>query len=335
MRVAVCADLQFCQQHSYSHLTPAGASRLVDRIECFRWIIDAAVKRKCERLYVLGDIFDSRTSIDLPVLDAVCRAFRTGSERIPIRVTAGNHDVYLRDSRVTSLHALATNRITVIDKMRVMRLGSKRVACIPWVDDPAVFKKRLDRATRQGVDYVFGHAMIEGAVPQAKGLPLEWFTKGPWRIALFGDVHQPISLNEKPVPFVGYVGCPMHMHFGDADGVRGFMVIDTDTDELEFIENKTSPRFCVVDSLEDLDGVREVDFVRVDSADARVVKRARGIAHWVDAPPILEEGEAARIDARGMSDRQLLDAYIDQVGSEANREKLIAMGLNFLSATTK
>ena len=111
MKIAITGDQQFAEQAKLSHLTEEGiTSRLSDQVQCFLWIIDTAVEHGCEGLVALGDIFDPRRSIPVPVLDRTCRAFAYAAEQLDwVAALAGNHDIYGREASINSLQAIISS----------------------------------------------------------------------------------------------------------------------------------------------------------------------------------------------------------------------------------
>ncbi|MBM3494209.1 MAG: hypothetical protein FJX72_07805, partial [Armatimonadetes bacterium] len=107
-RVALTADLQLQLQPRYSTISSEGiTTRLQDFIHCLGWVADSAVAEGCDALFVLGDLFDSRTTIDVTVIDRACRAFAEIAKRIEVHVLVGNHDAYLRTPTFNSTQMLS------------------------------------------------------------------------------------------------------------------------------------------------------------------------------------------------------------------------------------
>lgn len=313
MKVAITADLQFAEQGKLSHQTDEGiTSRLSDQIQCFLWIVDTAVEEGCERLVVVGDLYDSRRSIPVSVLDRVCRAFAYAAERLHVDVVVGNHDTPLRTPGINSLQTL---------------LGSSEVwdapgvdgefAFVPWVEDPDEYRHGIGTvAAEKSAKYLFSHVMIEGAVPAEVGKPKTDLRPKRWNLVFLGDIHEPMEFS----PNIQYAGAPMQHHYGDAGGERGFFILDTDTDELEFVENDVSPRFHMFtdESFEHDVGERDYVRIRVTDADlgAEIAAEVGKLTSWVeneavkldDAPPRMDVTTAEPLET-------LMRKYVDNAGS--------------------
>jgi UDP-2,3-diacylglucosamine pyrophosphatase LpxH len=62
------------------------------------------VKKPNDKLVVLGDIFDNRTSINTKVLNSVVKLFETLSKIIEIHIILGNHDIFaMTDPEINSV----------------------------------------------------------------------------------------------------------------------------------------------------------------------------------------------------------------------------------------
>lgn len=338
-RVALTADLQLQPQSRYSTLSASGVTtRLEDFMRCFAWIVQEATRAECDTLFVLGDLFDSRTVIDVSVIDKACRAFAEARTKLDIHVLVGNHDAYLRAPTINStqmLRGLATihEDVTTVGPFVV----------VPWVDDRDAYRRALKRAdtlfTKLAVPraYLLSHGMFGSAVPMAKGLPVEWLQNSPWAGVFLGDVHDPVVLQKNPV--IRYVGSPLQIHFGDAGRSRGFVVLDTQTGKHDYIENTVSPRFHVIAEHDDLKAARKDDFLRVSPRIVapsglvnRLVHDAKQLSNWVTTDTAADDDRlvASRIvNANQMQADQLLRAYCAFSKIE-HPNRLIAMGLKLL-----
>lgn len=332
MRVALTADLQLQSQPRYSTLTPEGVTtRLVDFIECLHWIVDEAVNAGCTTLVVMGDVFDSRTVIDVPVIDRSCRAFEDAAKRLDVHVLVGNHDAYLRTPRLNSTQMLA-GHATVHEV--VSQVGP--LVMVPWTDNAEDYHASLVHArkvSRKSGRFLLSHGMFGDAVPMAKGLPIEWLTDGKWDGVFLGDVHEPVVLREDPV--IRYVGSPLQIHFGDAGRKRGFVVLDTSSGAHEFVENKQSPRFHLLTKVDDL-RVKPTtlrDYYRVKTTDltiaAVLAEKARARSSWVESEVVDDFVADVRIKSAGtLSDEELLTAYCKHLNVDA--DLLVPLGVQIL-----
>lgn len=327
---AIISDTQFDEQLSYATIGDDGlSSRLVDSIRCFDWVIDGALLRKCKGLIHLGDVFDSRTTIDVSVLDQVGRAlWRAHDEGLEINLLCGNHDSYLRSPAVNSLWPFS-GYANIFDEV----CTHESFAFIPWIEDDEVFAdqvRRVDQETK--AEFLFAHCMVEGAVPAAVGVgrPLEMLRPKRWKHVILGDVHDPVVLAKN----VRYCGSPMQWHYGDAGGKRGYLILDDETGQTEFIENEHSPRFHKLEAV-DTGKVRKGDFVRVAVEDPEVAREivksvAQTAPRRVETLAVEIAETAPRLPVHAKDPHaEVLRRYVDHQGF-GEVDGLVELGLEIL-----
>jgi DNA repair exonuclease SbcCD nuclease subunit len=333
MKYGITADLQFDEYARLSTLSEQGVTtRLLDLIACFRWIVQTCVDQGCKGLIVAGDVFESRTAIDITVLDLVCREFRRAATVLDITVVAGNHDCHLKTPDLSSLQALKGSA-TVITEPTVIA----PFAFVPWSAYEEDYRAAVKKLAKEpDAKYLVSHALIEGAGYPGKNIPVDVFKPSRWKRVLLGDVHCPMQFTiDGWEGDLRYVGAPMQLDFGDADEWRGFCILDTKTDALELVENEISPRFHKVTDPDDLEDVRDIDFVDVRGDDPvkvmKVLKKAQDVAHWVGGSPVEVENTKPRIQATTSTKREeVLSRYCQYMGiPDAN--EMVALGMDILA----
>jgi DNA repair exonuclease SbcCD nuclease subunit len=301
MQWTLVADPQFDDQLNYSTICDDGlSSRLHNYIDCFDRIVADSVEKGSKGILLLGDIFDSRTAVSLSVIDQVCRSFQRAKDLgLELHVLVGNHDSQLRVPRVNSLQAF-------LGLAHVWESPSvyQKFAFMPWIEDEDAFRAGVkELADNPQPDFLFSHALFEGAVPKVAGRAISDLIPERWKQVVLGDVHGPIKI----APNVRYCGAPMQIHYGDAGRDRGYYFLDDETGDLEYVVNTWSPRFHIVKDtsfLGKLDGfspmqVGRADFVRIKVDDAKEAMRlAQTLSHhtdWVESLAVEEPDNAPRI----------------------------------------
>jgi DNA repair exonuclease SbcCD nuclease subunit len=328
----ITADLQFDLYPALSEGGGSGGltSRLQDALACWDWIVEECVKRDCDALWVVGDIFDARTSIDVAVLDSVCRAFRKASKLVPLKLLAGNHDSYLRSPDRNSLQVFRG----IADVFEEPTVWSP-FALLPWNDDHDKLRADAKKLAEENMaSFLLAHVLVEGAVPKRKGFPLADLHPDDYELVLMGDVHKPMELANG----VHYVGSPMQIDFRDAGQERGFIVLDDDTGELEFVVNEVSPRFhLITEPVDVVNNVSEGDFARVQTDDpkiaAEVAADARSEGAHVQTNVVQLDDVKPRLDVRtDQEHEEVLGHYVEHQGVDAeNADALVALGLELLA----
>ena len=331
MKWAITGDLQFAEQTRLSTLTDTGiTSRLRDQVECFKWVQDAAREEGCDGLIVLGDVFDSRTKIPVPVLDSVGYCFQRarGMFGVNVHIVVGNHDTFLRTS---SIHSLKTLSGLALIHDRPSVVGS--LAFVPWVEDIKGFREAVRSVIGQGASFLFSHVLLMGAVDgdDCVGRSVKDVLPDEWDWVFLGDVHDPIEIANN----VQYAGAPMQHHYGDAGGDRGFWILDEEDGQVEFRRNTLSPRFHVVDDPDSIEGIREGDFVRAktderDVAQA-IVEKAGSVTSNVEVlSASLFEEDLPRLDVSARQPyREVLEKYLTHQDA-SDMPGLLDLGLELL-----
>jgi DNA repair exonuclease SbcCD nuclease subunit len=324
----VTGDWQWDCYENYSTLLPSGlTSRLSDMVACWKWIEGVALERKCEGIIAVGDIFDSRTTIDLSVLDQACRAVH-GSVRagLKVRFIPGNHDSYLKSSLINSLQVFL-GHCEVYEEPTVMG----KLGFLPWTDDQKAFKNAVDLLRKGGAQYLFAHVLVYGAVhKKAGGVPLSWLQPEKFKRVLLGDVHEPVELESNAC----YVGAPMQFDYGDAGGSRGVRILDDVSGKLEWVENPLSPRFHIITHPKQVHLVNEGDFARIKIDDpveaAKAEAALRTVTAWVESTAVVLSETPPRLDVRSsLSHEEALTKYLAFKDCE-NAEYLLTVGLDII-----
>lgn len=323
---AVLADVHFDEYVNYSTLMPSGVtSRLADMIACFTWVRETAVKKGCKGIIVIGDIFNSRMALELPVIDQVCRAFHyVHTANLQLIVVAGNHDSYLRSPRMNSLQVFR-GYAKIIEKPTII----EGMAFVPWTDDLEQYRHDIVSITGKA-KYLFTHVLLKGIVTGSNnGVPVDVLCHTKFKQVFLGDVHEPTEVFDN----VRYVGSPLQIDYRDAGSKRGFCFFDDVKGTVEFVENTFSPRFHIIEDATTED-IHEDDFVRVKTDNAEIAAEAVAAAKkktaWVESTFVETSEVQPRLDIRSShTHEQILRRYCVHKGLEGC-DDLVEAGLDVL-----
>lgn len=190
-------------------------------------------------IYQLGDLFDRRKYVNFLTL-AECRDYFFDvieREGMSLHILIGNHDIFWRESlSVNSPDLLLKDykSVTLYDKPTTTTIGGKPTDIIPWICKDNE-EEISDFFLKSSSDLCLGHFEIAGfqmykGVDSHSGISPESFKK--YDLVLSGHYHHRSSNGN-----IVYVGTPMEHTWADYDDPRGFHILDTDTNGLEFIEN--------------------------------------------------------------------------------------------------
>jgi hypothetical protein len=114
--------------------------------------------RDIEKIFVLGDLFDTRHAVNVLTVNRVVEFFKSHEGEVIWYIILGNHDLYYKNSiDVSSMVVLdRINNVNIIDKPQRMRLDNKKCSetgkdhdtvVVPWVTDyEEMAKKTVFRA---------------------------------------------------------------------------------------------------------------------------------------------------------------------------------------------
>ena len=215
-------------------------------VEFFDWFIkDAKSKgldKETDALFILGDIFNSRESINVSTLQKVLGVFnKLKSEFFGVYVLTGNHDTYYIDSNDVTT-------ISIIDKIipeikcyyspEVIDINGHPVFMLPWITS---FESIQEELVKDDSEYLFCHMDING-MKYSSGIGIDkCVTKesiAKYKKVFSGHIHLRQDKGN-----VLYVGSPYQLDVSDGNSTRGYYIINADTFNYEFVENEVSPKF--------------------------------------------------------------------------------------------
>lgn len=188
----------------------------------------------------LGDIVERRKFINFVTLDNFKKTFIQPCEErnIKLHIIVGNHDIPFRNSN--ELNAMDLLFADYCELMRVYSSPSEiefdgcNIALVPWIhnqnyDKTMSFLKETKAQICLGHLEIGGFAMYRG-LPAMHGMSSKPFEK--FELVCSGHFH---TKSEKDN--IHYLGTPYEITWSDYNDRRGFHVLDTDTRELEFVQN--------------------------------------------------------------------------------------------------
>lgn len=286
-------------------------------------------------LWILGDVFDTRQTLNTQVLNHVIHLFKNILYEFNIQIIVGNHDMYLTtDTSVNSLKILdLLPNVTVYEKQTVLTIDNKTILLQPWIIDYSTY------ILTEHYDYAFMHADIIG------------FDQGGGRLSESGltaknllehinhvysghyhnGVHREYLNNQS----ITYLGAPYQLTRIDRDGIRGYHILDFTTGERTLIENKVSIKFT-----KHMYPNVNLDLVKGNVVDMEVpyefIDQSKKIADYVTkleklhpAYPVNiihlqneEEIDETEFNTDNLNIISLFKTYLDQLETPVSKDKL-------------
>lgn len=300
----------------------------------FEWFIPLVKKeyKPGDVLVHLGDVYDSRQSINLKVLNLCVEIFGELSTifKDGIFIIAGNHDCYSKESNdINSLTSLKfIPGIKVYEEPISIEFGERKAFLMPWRTNEEAAAELLSEIPEH--DYLFCHTDI-------RGLSFNKFTKiedgiGYNKLENFKRVYSGHIHYSQNFGKVRMLGSPYQLTRSDMDNRKAILLLDLKSEEEILFDNDFSPKFIRIgfdsvlektpDELEDLFRNNFVD-VLIDPKLA--VKASLGILTEMVATqlkttftPITDNRQAENVDdtlfnldGRNFSILDFADEYIE------------------------
>lgn len=188
----------------------------------------------------LGDLMDRRKFVNFQTLAEVRKRFIEWFENnnVELHCILGNHDTFYKNTNhVNSIRELFHNKykyLHLYEEPTIMEFGGLKIALVPWInkENEQIFHKFIKSCP---ASIICGHFELNG-YEVIQGINFEGGMDDSilscYDMVLSGHFHGKNSKKN-----VHYLGTQYQITFSDARLTKGFHVFDTDTRELEFIEN--------------------------------------------------------------------------------------------------
>jgi len=342
MKVLIFADIHGHNFREFSYIDDDGFnSRLIEQAIVLNNIHRSGVKHKVDQVWFLGDLTHLKNNIDTQVIRSLMLEMMSIAGSFPVWVIPGNHDYRLWSADPALLQMLqdGEERIHVAQSFNWHGIDGKtrlRIMALPYTRSLAGLNEDIEALDSDpSKDIFLGHQDIIGVnygkfIVQ-KGLDADVLSR-KFRLSLIGHYHNRKQVRKNVLS----VGAPMQHNFGDAHQSRGWWILDTDTYELEFIENDFSPRFWKIKTSDenepqDLPGDPEKDYYWVTVKGSKLPDRFKPI-RWKRVNFDIENTTKDRIDMK-LSDStdDIIEKYVKAKNPHGlDNDKLIEIGRRYL-----
>jgi len=196
-------------------------------------------QRGITRIIHLGDCFDRRKYINFNSLQSCKEYFfdKARDLKIKIDMIVGNHDTFFKNTNDVNSPDLLLKEyqnITTYSSPTTINVDGRDILMLPWIctDNYQDSMKTIETTSAK---VCFGHLELEGyqmfkGQENHEGFDPKLFKH--FDLVCSGHFHHRQSKGN-----ITYLGNPYQMFWNDYDDPRGFHIFDTDTLDLEFIEN--------------------------------------------------------------------------------------------------
>jgi DNA repair exonuclease SbcCD nuclease subunit len=203
-----------------------------------KWLKEELNNKKITDIIFCGDWHHNRSEISVSTLQVSADILDIFKDFNLIAIT-GNHDIYFKHRTDVNSLSIFKNRknVTIFDSVYTLEAFDRTITFCPWNTAMQDIPKS---------DVIFGHFEIVSFKMNTFKYCEEGFNiqdllyKAP--VVISGHFHY---RHEKQYDSgtILYAGNPFQMDFGDAGNTKGYHVLDLDTLQYEFIENKVSPLY--------------------------------------------------------------------------------------------
>lgn len=235
MKVAVLGDMHFAIKSSSPVLCEIymeNMNKFLDNV-----FFPKMEKSNITRIIQTGDFYDNRkANANIAVANSI-KNFVDRLDNMHMDMIVGNHDmVHLHSLTDNSLdvNLRKYNNITIHSKPKTEYIDGLSIDFIPWICDENV-DQILDFISKSKSRVCVCHPEINGFDMTAgqkceTGLDRNIFKQ--YELVIAGHFHIKSKQDN-----ILYVGTPTQHNYGDVNDRKGFWTLDTETLDLEFIEN--------------------------------------------------------------------------------------------------
>ena len=185
----------------------------------------------------MGDIFDSRKSIDYQSLEWAKRVVFEPLKKYKVYAITGNHDCYYKDTNYVNSPELLLKDYTNIktySKATEIKLDKLKVLLLPWINSEN-YEESCEAIKKSKAKVTMGHLEINGFKAtrghiMETGMDVGVFNKFD---KVFSGHFHTRSTDGK----IHYLGNPYEMFWNDVNDTRGFHIFDTETLEHTPVDN--------------------------------------------------------------------------------------------------
>lgn len=196
-------------------------------------------ERRITRIIHLGDCFDRRKYINFNSLQSCKEYFFDKARDLKIRIDmiVGNHDTFFKNTNDVNSPDLLLKEyqnITTYSSPTTINVDGRDILMLPWICTDN-YQDSMKAISETSAKVCFGHLELEGyqmfkGQENHEGFDPKLFKH--FDLVCSGHFHHRQSKGN-----ITYLGNPYQMFWNDYDDPRGFHIFDTETLELEFVEN--------------------------------------------------------------------------------------------------
>ena len=177
----------------------------------------------------MGDVFDSRKSIDYQSLEWSKRVVFEPLKKYKVYAITGNHDCYYKNTNYVNspeLLLMSYKNWEIYSSPIEINVGGLDILLLPWINSEN-YNESLEAIQNSKSKIAMGHLEINGFKAtrghmMEDGMDTDVFSK-------FNSVYSGHFHTRSTDGKIYYLGNPYEMYWNDVNDTRGFHIFDTDT----------------------------------------------------------------------------------------------------------
>lgn len=233
MKICLIGDIHFCNSSGSVHHQKS-IKEFCDKI-----LLPTLLKRGITIVLQTGDLFTSRTSTHSQSLDNAKRCFFNplNQYNIDLHLILGNHDIFYKESLSINTPELVLaeySNVTIHKTPSVLKFDNVTIDMLSWICDEN--REQIFEFVRKSKsDYCFAHLELVG-FKMSKSYMAE-HGDDPKLFSNYKQVWSGHYHSSSTSGNILYLGNPTQDSWEAVNEVKGFRIFDTETHEMEFIEN--------------------------------------------------------------------------------------------------
>jgi len=331
IRVIIFSDTHF---RKYMRVEATNVEWLPLQLQCLKQIFDFCMEIEPDIIVFNGDLFDAKTSIDVPLFTRVWEEFSDFEYSKKVILNTGNHDIATIDgaSVLTTFEPICMD-VVKIGETRSWFFDDWEVKIVPFM--PEINKEFLSKSSKHGI--LFLHQEIEGLVLGSSNyklenpIPLEWLDE--WDFVFDGHIHKPQNIGN-----VFAVGSIMQQNFGEAREKKRFIDLKITKEHKPYIQSIEieGPQFFVDVKL---DNKKQIDYIKNKSKSNqffRIDINEKDISNEIFKlpnvfPKVVSKSEREVRVMKDLTDEELLEIYVkNETENKEIYNKLVEIGIKII-----
>lgn len=238
MRIAILGDTHFGIHKNNQKFLDSQTRYFIDEF------IPECKRQGIKEIFLLGDVFDNRQNLNIFILREVIRKVMDNLKEFKVHILIGNHDIYYNTE--INVHSLDIFKdypnVKIYETIEKIKLENREILMIPWqTGDFNIIDQKADIC--MGHLDICSFNMYKHKISESNLTPSLFFEN--FKLTFSGHFH---IRSEKTNGYskIIYVGSPYQLTRNDADEERGFAVLDLETLDYTYINNKKCIKFITL-----------------------------------------------------------------------------------------